>query len=243
VRVLRVLVTRPEEASYRTAKRLETMGHRPIVLPLMRAEHHPDDVLEGLRHPHSAIAITSAEAARVLQSLGQKNYPYLNVPLFAVGEATALAARNAGFTAVEAAEGTASSMIALFGERLRQMTLHHPLLYVAGAPRTATFEAGLTELEIPFLTVQGYAMIAVPVDEAALSAALQAKPVDAVLLYSPATATRFFELPLTRRSWNVLQHTRILCLSENVAHAVPAPLQSVVIVADRPDEDSLFALL
>ncbi len=240
---LRVLVTRPEEASLRTAKRLETMGHRPIVLPLMRAEHHPDDVLEALRHPYAAMAITSAEAVRVLQSLGQKIRPYLEVPILAVGEATAMAARHAGFTAVEAAEGTASSMIALFGERLRQMTSHHPLLYVAGFPRTATFEAGLTDLEIPFLTVEGYRMLPLPVDEAILSAALQPMPVDAVLLYSSATAKRFFELPLTKQSLDVLRHTRILCLSENVAHVVPAPLQDAVVVADRPDEDSLFTLL
>lgn len=150
---MRVLVTRPEEASHRTAKRLETMGHRPVVLPLMRAEHHPDDVLEGLRSPHAAIAITSAEAARVLQSLGQKTYPYLSVPLFAVGEATAMAARNAGFTAVEAAEGTASSMIARFGEGLRRITARHPLLYLAGNPRTVTFEAGLTDLELSLIHI------------------------------------------------------------------------------------------
>lgn len=240
---MRVLLTRPQAASGETTKRLRELGHQPILLPLMQAEHYLGPTLEGLQKSHAAIALTSAEAVRVLQALGPQLVAYLETPVFAVGDATASAARAAGFEKVEAAGGTAASMIALFGHRFRSITSQQPLLYIAGNPRTATFEAGLAELEIPFFTVEGYAMKPLHVDEPALSAALENPPVDVVLLYSPATAKCFFSLPFTARGWNVLRRSRILCLSHNVARAVPASLQTMVAVSERPDEDSLLALL
>ncbi|HEX2146120.1 MAG TPA: uroporphyrinogen-III synthase, partial [Pseudorhizobium sp.] len=225
---MRVLVTRPQQASHSTAEKLRALGHQPVLLPVTRPEHHPDDVLEGLRHPHAAIAITSAEAVRVLRSLDVRLQPYLNDPVFAVGGATASAARAAGFKAVEAAEGTAASMITMFGDRLRRITADSPLLYVAGHPRGPTFEDGLARLGIPFTTIEGYWMKPLAVDEATISAALNEPPVDGVLLYSRATAAHFFDLTSTSRNMEVLHRTRILCLSPNVAEAVPAALKARV---------------
>ncbi|MCF6368856.1 uroporphyrinogen-III synthase [Rhizobium halophilum] len=240
---MRVLVTRPQPASQHTAGRLSALGHAPVQLPLTQAEHHPDEVLEGLRLPHAAIAITSAEAVRVLQSLGTRIHAYLSEPVFAVGDATATAAREAGFTSVEAADGTAVSMIALFGDRLRQLTTDLPVVYIAGRPRSSTFEDGLAKLCIPAVTVEGYRMEPIAVDQATLSATLGQQPVDVVLFHSRATADCFFALPLQERELDVLSRARILCLSPNVAQAVPVSLRGRVAIAEHPDEDSLFALL
>ena len=63
---MRVLVLRPEPAAGRTAARLAARGHEAVLLPLSQAEHDTDAASAGLAGPHSAIAITSAEAARVL---------------------------------------------------------------------------------------------------------------------------------------------------------------------------------
>jgi uroporphyrinogen-III synthase len=83
----------------------------------------------------------------------------------------------------------------------------------------------------------------IAVDQATLSAALGQRPVDVVLLYSRATADCFFALPLQERELDVLSRARFLCLSPNVAQAVPVSLQDLVTIADHPDEESLFALL
>ncbi len=78
------------------------LGHVPILLPLSRARHDPQAALRALEGtsarraagqadalPPSIIAVTSAEALRALESLGEALSPHLSRPLFAVGQATA----------------------------------------------------------------------------------------------------------------------------------------------------------
>jgi uroporphyrinogen-III synthase len=240
---VRVLVTRPEEAARKTAAKIAALGHHAVILPLMAAEHHPQAALDALRQPHAAVAVTSAETARVLQALGGEVHPYLQDTVFAVGDATADALRATGFASVQAAEGTGASMVERFRPQLRQMTSQRPLLYLAGQPRSPVFEEDLEAAGIPVATVVSYTMRPVPITEAALSSALETPPVDVVLLYSRATALRFFELPLSEESLIVLSRSRILCLSENIAQAVPKALESTVETAASPVEDSLLALL
>lgn len=240
---MRVLVTRPEEASRRTAAKIAALGHQAVLLPLMAAEHHPQAALDALRQPHAAVAVTSAETARALQTLGGDLHPYLQDTVLAVGHATADALRAIGFASVQAAEGTGASMVECFQPQLRQLTSRHPLLYLAGQPRSPVFEEDLEAASIPVATVVSYTMRPVPIPQSALSSALEKPPVDVVLLYSRATAQRFFELPLSEGSLIVLSRSRILCLSDNVAQAVPNALKGNLAIADKPDEDSLLALL
>lgn len=240
---MRVLVTRPEEASHRTAAKIAALGHQAVLLPLMEAEHHPQAALDALRQPHAAVAVTSAETARVLRTLGGELHPHLRDTVFAVGDATADALRAIGFASVQAAEGTGASMVEYFRPQLRQLTSRHSLLYLAGQPRSPVFEEDLEAAGVPVTTVVSYTMRPVSIPEAVLSSALEQPPVDVVLLYSRATALRFFELPLSEDSLMVLSRSRILCLSDNVAQAVPKALKGNLATAASPDEDSLLALL
>lgn len=240
---MRVLVTRPENASRRTATRLKSLGHETVILPLMEAHHHAEAVREALQRPHAALAITSAEAVRVLEILGDELAPHLDAPVFAVGEATAAAARAAGFRSVEAAEGTGASMVDAFSDRLRTLTSRHPLLYLAGTPRSPVFEEGLAARAIPLTAVTSYTMTPLPIPEDAISAALQTLPLQVILLYSRQTARVFFGLSPSPESLPNVRGSRILCLSENVADEVPVSLRPNIRIARSPDEDSLFALL
>lgn len=237
---MRILVTRPLGASRRTAQRLKALGHDPVVLSVTEAEHHPDEVRDALGRPYSALLVTSAEAVRVAQSLGTGLSEHLGATVFTVGDATAAAAREAGFSDVEAAEGTGASMVKLFGERWSRLASARPLLYLAGWPRSPSLEAGLAELRIPLTVVRAYAMRPLEVAPEAMTAALRHPPVDAVLFYSRETARRFFELAPVA---DVPAHARLLCLSGNVMEAIPEELRHNVRIAARPDEESLLALL
>lgn len=240
---MRILVTRPEEAGRRTAARLRALGHDPVLLPLMIAEHHPEAVLEALRRPHAALAVTSAEAVRVLRALGPELTPQLGTTVFAVGEATAIAAREAGFPSVQVAEGTGASMVEIFGGQLVRLTNSAPLLYLAGSPRSPVLEAGLAALEVPVLVAETYSMLPLSIDPEVVKTALEKPSVDIVLLYSQETARRFFEVASSEKTLDALRRVPLLCLSENVAEAVPERLRQNVRSATRPDEDSLLALL
>ena len=78
---MRLLVTRPQPAAEATARRLEVMGHQPLLLPLARAEHLPEAARKALELPHAAVALTSAEAVRALAELGADLEPYKAEPM------------------------------------------------------------------------------------------------------------------------------------------------------------------
>ncbi|MGF6173239.1 uroporphyrinogen-III synthase [Ensifer sp. 4252] len=236
---MRLLVTRPQPAAEATARRLEVMGHQPLLLPLARAEHLPQAVRKALEEPHAAIALTSAEAVRVLADLGADLEPHKAEPCFCVGEATARAARDLGFISVYPAAGTGRSLAELIAATLSASQT--PLLYLAGSPRSDGLEATLQQLRIVHVTVECYRMQPIAHPPGILARLTAAGQLDAVLLYSHDTARRFAALLVEAGLEPAAFSPRYLCLSAVVAEALPdgTPVE----VATRPDEESLFSLL
>ncbi|MFS8111956.1 uroporphyrinogen-III synthase [Rhizobium jaguaris] len=240
---MRVVVTRPAHSGERTARRLAEMGHEPVLLPLAEPVHDAEAALKALEETNGSIVITSAEVTRVLKHVQQSLKLLFHRPVFAVGAATARAAREIGFEVVVGVSGGN-------GAQLADLIIEHPpefrespLLYLAGSPRAAGFETQLTELGIAFRTVECYRMKEIIPDAGMLTRLLVEIPADAILFYSRETARRFFALPFLHEQTDSLAQTRILCLSEAIAEVVPAALRSFVEIAAVPDEDSLLALL
>ena len=239
---MRVVVTRPQHSGERTMRRLTQMGHEPLLLPLAEPIHYVGEAKSALLATDGAIAVTSAEAIRVLALLGADIKPHLGRSLFAVGKATAKEAAELGFSNIAVSEGGGTELASL-------ITAHSAgekrtcLLYLAGFPRAAGFEAGLAEQHLPFLTVECYRMRDIIPDNVTLYRLFADDRADAVLLYSHETARRFFSLPFVGHNMELFAQTRFLCLSEAVADAVPGPLRSHVDIADMPNEDRLLALL
>ena len=101
-----VLVTRPHPDDETTAQALRARGFDVLRAPMLRFEPVPfqDDADAN----YGAVIVTSANALRAIA-------PYiadsrlLKLPLFAVGENTAAAARDAGFGEVVASKGDAGA--------------------------------------------------------------------------------------------------------------------------------------
>ena len=129
-----VLVTRPHPDDETTAAALRARGFRGAA----RADAA---VRAGRRsrttrtRRYGAVIVTSANALRAIEPhlAGSR---LLKLPLFAVGEHTAAAARDAGFDEVIAAEGDAGALArSRAGKRVKakQLKKASPLLYLAGA--------------------------------------------------------------------------------------------------------------
>lgn len=239
---MRVVVTRPKHSGERTIRRLAQMGHEALLLPLAEPVHHVDEAKRALLDTDGAIAVTSAEAVRVLTALGTDLVPHLGRPLFAVGKATAKEAADLGFTDIAISEGGGTELAALISAYPASLA-NTPLLYLAGHPRAVGFEARLTELQLPFRTVECYRMRDIVPKEDTLQQLFKDAHADAVLLYSQQTAQRFFGLPFVQQNPALFAETRFLCLSEVIAGAIPAAMLLHVDIADIPDEDRLLALL
>ncbi|MBB3594465.1 uroporphyrinogen-III synthase [Rhizobium sp. BK529] len=235
---MRVLVTRPAHSGERTAQRLRALGHEPLLLPLSRPVHDTAAARQALETTGGAIAITSAEAVRALQSLGQALTPHLSRSLFAVGEATADQARELGFHSVTASSGSGRELAELIAANNAD-----GLLYLAGSPRAETFEMRLTELGRNFSITECYQMEPVTPDPGAVALLLTENAPEAVLFYSRQTAGNFFHIPQVESLLLQLPKIRLICLSNTVAEAVPPVLEGALEISPMPDEKSLLSLL
>ncbi|CDN49845.1 uroporphyrinogen-III synthase [Neorhizobium galegae] len=236
---MRVVVTRPESSARRTDERLQNLGHQPVLLPLTKSIHHPDAAATALAGRHSALAVTSAEAVRVLSSLGDRLAPFLGQTLYAVGETTAKAAEDTGFRDIRRGPGTGAELAELIASDASDFDA--PLLYLAGKPRSPQFEDGLNAEGVPFVATEVYGMMPIAYDEVFIRATLLDPPVDAVLLYSRENARLFcdFAAPHLKE----LASVQFLCLSDNVAENIPREFHRNIKIASHPDEDGVLALL
>ncbi len=207
---MRVLVTRPEPAASRTAARLRELGHEVIVAPLLIPRAVDWTVPPG---DWQAVAFTSASAPALA---GSGLAALAQLTAYAVGEATAGAARAAGFGDVRAARGDAS---AVFARAAADGVAR--LLHLAGADRSTAVVP--PQLQVGVATVYA-ADLAVALPEAA---------VDLVLLYSARTATHFAALSHGRA-------VELAVLSPAVAAAAGLGWYAVRVAAE-PTEDALFA--
>ena len=241
---MRVLITRPENRSGGTAAKLEELGHEAVGFPLFAAVQDRAALEAALAVPHAAIAITSAEAVRGLSELGDLLVPHLATPVFAVGRVTARAAEEAGFRHVALSIGGGPELAALVIEHYAASGRPDlPVLYLAAEKRMGRFEKLLAESDITCTISEIYRMEPVTYTVEEQQTMLVAQKADAVLLYSREAANAFFALDIFAEHREAIAKTLFLCLSRNIAEAVPEALANSAVVSMTPDEDALIDLL
>src|SRR3984893_9096646 len=127
-----VLVTRPQPDDEATAAALRARDFEVLKAPMLRFE--PVAFQDDTDAAYGAVIVTSANA---LRGIGPhlENSRLLGLPLFAVGERTADAARDAGFEKVISADGHAAGLRdrVLASVKTKELKKASPLLYLAGA--------------------------------------------------------------------------------------------------------------
>ena len=169
----------------------------------------------------------------------------MQLPLFAVGEHTAAAARNAGFADVIAAGGDAAALRDKVVRSARDKVLkkNSTLLYLAGADlsRDLGGELGAEGFNVVMQTT--YRMASVKVLPREVCDGFAAHGIDAVLHYSRRSARAF--LDAARDEGVEISALAIpqCCLSETIAGVLREAGASQVLVATAPDENALFDTL
>lgn len=234
---MRLLVTRPEPDATRQAAILAARGHEPVVAPLLLIEPVTNVSLD--LDGAQALIVTSRNALRALASHPDLAAS-LRLPLFAVGEATAKAATELGFTKGTPGPGGGEELSRLIASTLDPKA--GALVHLAG--ETVAFDLKSALEDKGFTLKQPVLYRAVPatrLPESVLSL-LNTGRLDGVVLMSPRTAAIF--AALVARHDAVTQASRLdcYCLSAAVAQAVE-PLKSRAIVAARPREEDVLALI
>lgn len=232
---MRVLVTRPREDAEPLAERLNTLGIEAMIEPLLTVAFDeaaaPD--LDGVQ----AILATSANGVRAFASLSARR----DIPLLAVGDATARTARDIGFRHFESAEGNVETLARLVA--LRCDPARGPLLHVAGSQLAGDL-AGLLEARgFAYRRAVLYAARPAEALSAEAAAALEEGKLDGVLFFSPRTAETFVSLVRQGKLARTCRRLVAFCLSEAVAERARTIAWRRIAVAAHPDQDSLLTLL
>ena len=217
-----VWITRAEPGASATARRVEAMGWTPLVAPLLEARPLGAVLdLTGI----AALAFTSAQGVRAFTALSDAR-----LPAFTVGDATAEAARAAGFTHVQSADGDVAALANLIARANPGPVLHAGALHPAG-----DLVGDLTARGLAARAVALYDTVAV--DPAPALAHLP--DIAAVLVHSPRAATLLAGIPRARSA----AHLQLFVLSEAVAAPLRALENATIAVAPFPNEPSLLNLL
>jgi len=233
---VRLLLTRPEPDAQRTADALRRRGHTVVVAPLMRIEVLADAEIGA--GPWAAIMITSANAAHAVVAHRRKR-ALESLPVFAVGERSAQAMREAGFADVSSADGGVGDLAQLVSER---MTPGSALLYLAGAERAGDLAAKLATRHFAVQTAVVYRAVAVDDLPSAAAGAL-AKDIEGVLHYSRRTAEAYVDAARAAGMLESALKPAQFCLSAQIAEPLAQAGAATIHVAPRPAEAAMIELL
>lgn len=235
---MKLLVTRPEADSAALAETLAALGHEAVVAPLLAIRFF-DEAELPVRN-WQGLLVTSANGARALGRRRDAD-ALRNLPVFAVGQASAEALVHEGFTRVRAAGGDVDTLAALVVASLRPD--EGPLLHVAGSVVAGDLGSALAAHGFKVERAVLYeAEKAVRLPGAACDA-LEKGSLDGILLYSPRTARTFVSLVTKAGLEDRLGDVTAYCLSQAVADALKGlPLRGVKI-AHEPEQSALLALI
>ncbi len=209
----RVIVTRPEPDAAAFAAMVEAAGMTPVLSPAMEIQFLPKVVsFDGV----AALAFTSANGVRALRQAALPGC-VLALPVFAVGMASADAAREAGFGGVIAAGGDVASLAGLIGESVGKGAV---VLHVCGSDRAGDLAELLAASGIGARRAALYAARPASRLSAAAEAALREPSAnDWATFFSPRTARLFIEQARASGMAGRLNTFRAACLSDAVAEA------------------------
>lgn len=223
-----VWITRAEPGAAATAARIGAIGLRALMAPLLEVQplETPLD-LDGV----GALAFTSTNGVWAFAARSD----WRRVPVFAVGDATAKAARAAGFDDVRSADGEMLALIDLIGKGRPEGVVLHP----CGRHLAGDLTGGLKRQGFVARDVALYDTPAIAALPAEATLALEERALFAVLIHSPRAA----EILASLVDGFDLSET----LAFGLSSACLRPLKTLgfaeLVKAKRPREDALLDAL
>jgi uroporphyrinogen-III synthase len=230
---MRLLLTRPLDDAGSLLGPLAALGIETLIEPLLAIRYldGPPPDMAGVQ----AVLATSANGVRALARRTDDR----DVAVFAVGDATAGAARAAGYRAVESARGTVEDLARLVCARLEAGA--GALLHVAG--KTVAGDLGKLVAGAGFKVCRHvyYEAVAAQHFTEAAARALGAGEVDGAVFFSPRTAAIFVSLVQAHELTDACRGMVAYCLSPAVAERARLLTWRRIVKARRPDEKALVA--
>jgi uroporphyrinogen-III synthase len=230
-----ILLTRPIEDSQKIANELKKLGIGSEISPLLEIKKKLNVIPD--QEKYQAIILTSKHAVLGLIDTNIKK----SMPIYCVGDATSSFVVNLGFLNVVSASGDAGDLTRLTIKNLTPS--EGPILYLCGQHANSNIN---DKLEL-----SGFTVVASIVYEAkeikslskTVVKSLKKKEISGVFLYSPRSARILCNviecLNLQKTSHGLV----VYCLSSAVANEVKSLIWKDVLIAQKPNNLEMLALV
>lgn len=228
---MRVMITRPVEDSAALAAALQARGIDSLIVPLMTIIHRPGPPLDlaGVQ----ALLVTSANGVRAFAVRNEER----DRLVCAVGQASAHAARDAGFLRIATAAGDVDSLADMVRRTLKPAA--GALVHIAGSTVAGDLAGALADAGFRCRREVLYDAVRVERLPEQAATELREGALDGVALFSPRTARIFVELARAARLTERCATMTAWCLSAAVAAQARAIPWRRVEVAARLDSAAI----
>lgn len=229
----RVLITRPRADAGEVVAELEGRGYEAILEPLMdiRFFDGPEPSLGDV----AGLIFTSANGVRAFA----RRSLVRDILAFAVGDATARTASDAGFRRVRSAGGDVDSLVGLVMQEV--VPQDGQLLHVAGSAIAGDLAGVLSASGYDIKRLTLYEAVTVEELSTRTLERFQDGEIDIVLLFSPRTARTFVKLIEKARLTDLCRSMSAICLSNAVAAEIAGLPLSCTRIAREPTLKALLA--
>ncbi len=230
-----VLVTRPKVDAEALARDLALSGVATVIEPLLTIENKPGPplTLGGVQ----ALLVTSSNGIRAFALRDGRRH----LQIWAVGDASARAAKELGFHRVESADGNVDALARKV--RLKLDPRVGDLMHVAGSRIAGDLRGMLAQAGFVYRREVLYGARVADALTAATVKAIKKGTVDGVLLFSPRTAATFAELLGKARLTKACANMVAFCLSPAVADRLTDIAFKETAVAPKPLQADLVDMV
>lgn len=226
-----ILLTRPRPESEKLAAEVAARGFQPVIEPMLRIA--PLEISLPDMKSFAAIVFTSGNAVDIFaQRITERS-----LPVYAVGDATAIKAEEAGFPDVRSAGGGIEDL-----NRMLAQTEFAPcakILHISGYDIAGEVESrGAVVERIPVYRSEK------PENFSAMCRGmLEEERIAAVLFFSPRTAEAFAGLIERHGLRQSLVPVKALCISDSVVKSLSDLPFREKCTASHPDREGMMVLL
>lgn len=235
---MRLVITRPEGDAQSMSAAMRDVGIDTLIAPLIDIRQRRNVVVPAM--DYQAIIATSANGVRGLKLHGTFAQ-FAKLPIYTVGDASAMEAKCAGFADIHSAQGDLGDLAALIERQLK--TDRGSLLYASGARISGDLAGALTAKGFEVDRVIFYDAVAIDALDKNIIAGAESGTIDGVVLMSPRTAKIWAALAAEAHCEALLAKLTYYCLSPAVGIALRDGLQVVesnITTAPKPNAGALI---
>jgi uroporphyrinogen-III synthase len=231
-----VLVTRPQPAADEFAEKLRREGFYVYLAPLMEYVEIMAEMNDLARY--QALVFTSAYTVQIFS----RRSPERQLPVLAVGDATAATAGKAGFALVYSANGDSDDVAELIRAKASELSLKK-ILHPCSEDTPGDIEAAAGRFGVKVVRRPVYKANFINRLPDDVLRALHLNAIDAVTLFSARTAANFVNIMKQKDLSGASAGLDVVCISERVAAELKSIPWRTVRIARHPGMESMVEAL